>query len=407
MGREERARKAPANPARTNPKGESRDVRIGGVGGQHQRILIRNMFKGDDPRSSVPRAGGPDDYRVVLTLTRPGTPPVGEREFSFDPAIPGDSQLGVAPPATTSLFAEPVLDGEVVMEVQTAAVNGLAIVFHGHPNKQGFLGRLETTLRANSFKDAEHEAHRAIAPLLSSWASQLDIPLMIWRIHVTATTTGSMQISIVNPFVESALTLANEFALSPDLGRFASFYREALESNSPVYQFICLFKITEGLFKRRKQLASEARTRGEQVRRPVEQIPNDPPEFTAWLNALYPAPRDWDDMALDSIFIAEDRGRKFQVIFEKQLTDLRTDVAHALSDETGSVMVSADEALHIHRVNRWLPLLKVMVRRMFKNDFPAEFLPGVPESTSIDKSSAVQGGLSADELVEIMSRGRR
>jgi hypothetical protein len=41
--------------------------------------------------------------------------------------------------------------------------------------------------------------------------------------------------------------------------------------------------------------------------------------------------------------------------------------------------LSPDELLHKHEVQKWLPVLKCMVRRMLRNDFPADFLPWVPD----------------------------
>ena len=38
--------------------------------------------------------------------------------------------------------------------------------------------------------------------------------------------------------------------------------------------------------------------------------------------------------------------------------DLRVDIAHTLSDKSGEVTLSVDEALHLAKVNHWLPLLK-------------------------------------------------
>ncbi len=83
----------------------------------------------------------------------------------------------------------------------------------------------------------------------------------------------------------------------------------------------------------------------------------------------------WDPLSLSSIFLPVALGRKFGDLVQNELTDLRDAVAHALSDVTGSMTISADEALHLDRVNMWIPLMKCVVRRMLKNEFPEEFLP--------------------------------
>src|SRR5262249_12942327 len=129
--------------------------------------------------------------------------------------------------------------------------------------------------------------------------------------------------------------------------------------------------------------AKEASARGEKFIRPQERIPKEPAEFEQWLNAIYPLRRKWDEMALESVFVAEARGRKINDLLDKELTDLRVDIAHTLSDKSGEVTLSVDEALHLAKVNHWLPLLKCIVRRMLKNEFPEEYLPYLQEDGSI------------------------
>jgi hypothetical protein len=70
-------------------------------------------------------------------------------------------------------------------------------------------------------------------------------------------------------------------------------------------------------------------------------------------------------------------------LIDGELTDLRNDVAHALSDATGNAALSVDEALHLDRVDTWLPLTKCIVRRMLKNEFPKEFMPWLHEDGTI------------------------
>src|SRR5207249_4291519 len=136
-------------------------------------VLVRNEFPGDDARNKSPLGGSRGQYRVLFTLTRPGIVPVPEREFSFDPDIPGDSHLAVAAPAL-----KPVVGSAAITAIKIyAQTEDGSMVFTGHPNKRGFLGRLEAVLEADSFADAERRGFRAIASSLSNWSAQLDIPL--------------------------------------------------------------------------------------------------------------------------------------------------------------------------------------------------------------------------------------
>ena len=44
--------------------------------------------------------------------------------------------------------------------------------------------------------------------------------------------------------------------------------------------------------------------------------------------------------------------------------------------------MSVDATLHIVRVRKWLPLMRVIVRRMLKNEFP-EYLPFLNEDGTL------------------------
>lgn len=346
----------------------TQELRRFGLPGQRQTLVVRPRFPEGDPRNDFPVQGNAGEYRVVITLARPGFLPGSESNFSFDETIPGDSHLAITPPALTpksATFSPTHIELEAGFPSQ--------LTFLGHPNQKGFLGRLETSFNANSFVDAARLAYDAIAPQLSIWSAQLDIPMLVWRIHVTHPQSRAMHINIINPNQE-AHPVGDESTLTPELASFSSFYREALESSSEVYQFLCLFKIAEGIGNRRTRIAADAKAKGEKFTRPEERVPSRPNEFVTFLNALYTHRRDWDEMAINAVFITEARNRKFGDLMKNELDDLRNDIAHALSDETGTIEMSVDATLHVFRVRKWLPLMKVIVRRMLKNEFP-EFLP--------------------------------
>jgi hypothetical protein len=379
----ERARREEHETTRKNPP-INQPMPNFGLPGQHQQLLVRPVYRDGDPRNDLPLGGSPGKYRVVFTLARPGILPKPEKEFSFDADLPGDSHLAILPPAVPTPPDNP---GATQIRVHAKTEDG-DIVFDGFPNAAGFLGRLVTELQANDFRDAQHKAYRALAPTLSNWSAHLDIPIHVWRIHTKSLETRAEQISVVNPYIEMRLAMVAEGAITPEYRGLIGLYREALESRSPVYQFLCFFKIAEGIRGIRDRVAADARRRGEQPpTRPAARIPKDPAEFEPWLNAIYPGRRPWDAMALDSVFVDEARGRKVNDLLDKELTDLRVDIAHALSEETGNVGLDVDEALHVARVNKWLPLMKCIVRRLLKDDFPQQFLSHLKEDGAIAEPS--------------------
>lgn len=159
---------------------------------------------------------------------------------------------------------------------------------------------------------------------------------------------------------------------------YASLYREALSSNSPAYQLLCLFKILEAIdYRRQTNKQSVARTNPELIRS-SERLPKEDSECEPWLRRIYAVRPVWDPMEFGILFPAEVRGQKFTRVFQERLGPARKAIAHALS-EKGEIHLSADLLLHNRTVDLWLPLTKLMARRMLKNEFPQEFLVGLGE----------------------------
>ena len=252
------------------------------------------------------------------------------------------------------------------------------LLFIGYPDASGFLSHLVGRCQARDFQDAYRKAFRAVAPILSNWSLQLDIPVFVYQVDLTEMASGTKRMTFNRPFQTSPLALPSNAALNPDFRGYAALYREALNSNSLVYQFLCYFKIMESVRKRRERLGGEARARGETFLRPPEVFPAAAGELTVWLNALFTVrPPVWDEMVMESLLLPEVAGKKFGTIIERELIPLRTSIAHALF-EGAELSLSVDVAETHEKVNRVLPVIKCMVRRMLKNEFPSEFLPHLP-----------------------------
>lgn len=59
---------------------------------------------------------------------------------------------------------------------------------------------------------------------------------------------------------------------------------KALNSNTPAFQFLCYYKILEGIKKRRQRLIAEAKAAGAEIPKPPLQIvPSDQADFLPWL----------------------------------------------------------------------------------------------------------------------------
>ena len=88
-------------------------------------------------------------------------------------------------------------------------------------------------------------------------------------------------------------------------------------------------------------------------------------------------------MSIESAVPPSVCGRSIDDFITDTLKPLRDNIAHALTEASGELKLSADELLDFQQVNQWLALTKCIVRRMLKNDFSAEFLSYLGEDGSI------------------------
>ncbi len=346
-----------------------------GFPGQLQQLHVMNQFPGDDPRSVVPPEGAPGMYEVVFVLKRPSVPLVGERNVSFSSGLSGDSHLAICQPAFT-----PPGGPDVDRILLKSAEDDGQFEFIGTANLRGFLGKLTSRpIQAQDRFHAEEVAFRALAPSLSEFSLQLDIPLEIAQIETKDLFTENCHVTFTVPFPDVPMVVAPVSKTLPDFRGVASLYREALNANSPVYQFLCLFKIIEALKIRRKKLHRDAKRGGAAYKSPTEILPTSYGEIRIWLDALFYARPAWDLTALDSAVPREVRAKTFDEVITESLNPLRVNVAHALFEDAGrELTISYDDLLDTRKIAKLIPLTKCIVRRMLKTDFPAEFLAHLP-----------------------------
>ena len=334
-------------------------------------MLVCNVFKGADPRNIGGPKGLPGQYRVTFLFERPGYRQTKEYDFSFTGPLKGNSHLAITKPA----FVPPGNTDADQIKIYARTPHG-SFEFNGFPNEKGFLGKVASEpFQANDRYDAEHRACDALVPALSNWSVHLDIPIEIQIIETMEMRTEHVGIRVIQPFLEAPFAVEgtppphdSEFA------HYASMYREALNSNSPVYRFLCLFKIIEGVRIRRLRLGKELRDDRGKCVRPMEVIPSEEPASKTWLNAIFPIHREWDGLTLNQMFPPESKGKRLMNIVGTELMKLRDHIAHSIM-RSGELALSADDLVQVQRVNKWLPLTRCIARRMLKNDFPGQFLP--------------------------------
>lgn len=361
---------------RTHKSAPTMQMDIMGVPGLQHHLLMRPHYANPhDPRNFGALGGVPGKYKVVFTLSRPGFSLLPELRFSAASGLKGNSHIGIAEPALK------FLDGETFDQIRFDVGTPFGeFRFMGYANDEGFLGKIESEeFDAGSLSDAALRAHQALARSLSNMSVYLDVPVNIYQVDVTEIRTGSVRMSLRAPHKVEVGLIPPADQITEDQQMYSSLYREALNSNSSNYQFLCLYRLIEGLRERRNrlkgQLALHAKSEGKRPPSYLEEkIPSDKNEQIEWLNALFASPREWDAMALDSVFTKEIVGRRVNNLIDKreELHSLRNKIAHAVLD-SGEPIISIDNGVDIEEVEKWLPITKFLARFLLKDAFPDIF----------------------------------
>jgi hypothetical protein len=204
----------------------------------------------------------------------------------------------------------------------TVRTDNTSIEFVGVPNRNGYLGKLRSEpFEAQDLEGARRMVYQLMMSVLSNAALELDIPMHVYQIETTEVRTGTILRNLMFPHWVPPTRPKLAPAMEQDFRIYASMYREALNSNSSVYRFLCLFKVIEAIFARRVRLAREARRRGESFSRPPEMIPENPDGRVAWLNDIFLA--GWRRAALALRFCAIPASRTMVKTKGFKITNLR------------------------------------------------------------------------------------
>ncbi len=355
---------------------------IGHLSAGESKAFSTSLFPGEQGRLSIvpdhlKEAGRPGKYRVIFVLKRPGRAYADENSLDFSLNDEGDSHLAITPPA----FVHPTVPGVISVNLESGVAE-FKLKFAGRPNAKGFLGRIESpSFDAASFEDAESKAYHLLVRALSNLAGELDIPLYVHQIFVVEEQTGAMSLRLSVATQETPLSVSAVPQIGPEFSYYMGLYREALNSNSPVYRYLCFFKIIEGIRSRRERIIRETLASGQRPVRRLEKFPSDSVHLKDWLRSIYS--REWEDLALSQILRREAVGKKFGYVIDTFLIPLRNRVAHAILD-SGEPGISSDDLMELEKVIYWLPATRVVVRRMVRNEFPQEFLTHLPATGDLE-----------------------
>ncbi len=326
-----------------------------GLPGASYQLHAHGGKKGQAPTFTVVLQ---DNYRVLLTLTRT----VGESQgFTFEAGLMGDSYVHFAKPKNERTNADP--DEMVIF----SAHEGRKIELRGVANEHGRLGKISVEMPAASFREAETIALDAAFPFLSSLAFNLDIPLRIAQMDVTQLSTRNASMTYTCPYTEVVPTGA-EYSNSPYIQSLLSLYREGINSYSPNYQFLCWYKIVEGINAKREPEATQLK--GPLPVKYPERLEKDNVEQRKRLEEAFPFIKlcGTTDAAWDDMVPAEVRNWKFNRVREQKLEPLRNKIAHMISEPSGDLSLSPDSRENASEVNKWISLLRFIARVMTMNE---------------------------------------
>ncbi len=311
------------------------------------RFIIVPEFSATDRRATLPRSpiGTPGVYQVTFVLAVPG-----REAFRSDLNLSkmmrsGDSLLRVPP--GLHLKVE-ITNGQDSPEV----------IFS--PNSSGALAQAQIRVKANDFAEAERLACDLVLPILSWWSYSYDAALDVGGYEVLEENTD------VRRWVFGCVGKSKAFdpntsdanlMSKPEYRALFAAYREGLNASNPFYQFLCFYKVVEGVRKLRADRREAAIAAGKDYRDPLERIP--------------------DSLAVSESlkeFFRPYLGKKYSRILNELRDLVRNAVAHL--DPTADSLV-ADKSEDVAMCERGVPVIRYLAREMVRNELAA-----TPETAS-------------------------
>lgn len=208
-------------------------------------------------------------YQMTVVLTRSGAPDEPSVFLLDAYALEGDSHL-VLPVQTRE--SRP---GGHSSWVTYTSPEGEETVFELTANRQGRLGKISTVLRARDAEDARETTYRLLNPFLCDLSFRYDVPMEVLQMNAVELSTLSLSGMKQADFHEKMFDPEEFFGpgvsyeAMPNYEFFTRLYREGANSSSVDYDFLCFFRIAEGvMLLRRKRIAEQEDKSWKKVPRP-------------------------------------------------------------------------------------------------------------------------------------------
>jgi hypothetical protein len=299
--------------------------------------------KSEGGENDTKPVGKPGNYKVTFFLARPEVSLSGVG-LSETEGVFGDSSLVITSPEPRS----PKSTDHLIVEAHDSGEAPLT--FQLWPNKYGRLSRIDIEMQAKNHEAARNRAYKGLLPFLSVLSFEHDIPLEIKKTETFEIKTGGQQLEFRMFFKPVGFNGSKGGAKSIDIRTLMSHYREALNSTSINYSFLCFYRILEAIYAKREKLISEKKVRFEFQR-----------ENRLKLEDLQGLSKHMDDYQ-------EFVGKKFGNIFEKELTPLRIRIAHGLVTLQGLFDNTADDVALRDRASHLIPIAQILARIEIQNE---------------------------------------
>jgi hypothetical protein len=373
---------------KTSPQ-EAKSLSIDALGIPGAKYQLWSAFTKKGEKPQFPNQPLIDKYQVAVTLTRDLTDERASLSFGGPEGdsfirVPAGGQLEL-----TIFSARTTTAGTQKVEIGTLA------------NKQERLAKCRVELEASSFKDAEHTAFDSISPLLSSVAFESDVPIRVAQLDVKQTSTGRASMTYTCPYPDASLPPAESLSTAPYIQSLMSLYCEGINSNSQNYQFLCWYKIIEGIYWKRddERAAKPKGSRRDPTPKIPELVPDGREELRRSISSIFPTvgTKGLTDGRWDGSIPDEVLGWKFGHIRQDHLEPMRNKIAHMLSEPSGDLSLSPDTRAHMVEVTKWITLLRFMARVMIQNEKAR--IPGPPGLGPV-----LSGAKTIDEMRQRFSK---
>lgn len=218
-------------------------------------------------------------------------------------------------------------------------------MFEIKKNSLGEKSLVEFECVATNPAEARRKFQTAVLPFLDYLSYLADCPVVVAMLRVEDPKNDRVSIEYVSPYRKTTVNphIANLFL---ELAPVYAMYREAKNSYSDFYKFLCYYKILEGLLGTlRANVFSRARAAHIDLGRPKETVPSSPdipPPYQAHI------------------------GKPIKAFFDGVLTpQFRNAVAHFITDDGGVLNMSSPE--HIDSYGEVLYVLELCVRTVIKS----------------------------------------